>query len=246
MTPPIRLHPRGQVGSVALAWRGGEDVTFTADDEEPMNIDKDQVLWSAPEGERTGRPLLILLHGHRMSEQVGFELRHRLPPELVIASLRGPHPVRGGGYAWFPLDDSLSPATVDRSAQSVLTWLDGLHWPTPVGVLGFSQGVATAFQMVRHAPERFAYAVNLSGSVVPLPTPADQALARRRLPVFWGRGDRDPVIPAPLVTATGWWLRTNTDLTERVYPGLGHNVTDGELDDLHAFLTRQLSRGSAA
>ncbi len=206
-----------------------------------MTIDNDQVLWSVPPAERAGRPLLILLHGHRMSEQVGFELRYRLPTDLVIAALRGPHPVRGGGYAWFPLDDSLSPATVDTSSRSVLEWLDGLDWPTPVGVLGFSQGAATAFQMVRHAPQRFAYAVNLSGAVVPFPSPADRLLAARRLPVFWGRGDRDPIIPAPLVTATGWWLRTNTALTERVYPGLGHHVNDAELNDLHAFLSRRLA-----
>ena len=112
-----------------------------------------------------------------------------------------------------------------------------------MGVLGFSQGVATAFQMVRRDPARFAYAVNLSGGVVPLPGRGDAELAARRLPVFWGRGDRDPLIPALLVESTRWWLRRHTDLTERVYPGLSHNVSPAELADLAAFVRARICRG---
>ena len=66
-----------------------------------MRIADEQVLWSVPESERAGRPLLVLLHGHGMNERIGFELRHELPSSLVIASLRGP--LRApAGYGWFP------------------------------------------------------------------------------------------------------------------------------------------------
>ena len=205
-----------------------------------MEINPSAVLWSAPEAERAGRPTLVLLHGHRMSESVGFELRHHLPAELVFASVRGPRSVPGGGYAWFPLDSSFSLEAIDHSAAAVLSWLDSLELDGPVGVLGFSQGVATAFQTVRRDPARFAYAVNLSGGVVPLPGRGDAELAARRLPVFWGRGDADRLIPAPLVEATRWWLRRHTDLTERVYPGLGHNVSVAELGDLADFVRARL------
>lgn len=44
-----------------------------------MEINPSHVLWSATEGERAGRPTLVLLHGHRSDERVGFELRHHLP-----------------------------------------------------------------------------------------------------------------------------------------------------------------------
>ena len=150
-----------------------------------MEINPGTVLWSAPEAERAGRPTLVLLHGHRMDERVGFELRHHLPAELVFASVRGPREVSGGGYAWFPLDSSFSLEAIDHSAAAVLSWLDQVDLTGPVGVLGFSQGVATAFQMVRRDPARFAYAVNLSGGVVPFPGRGDGQLAARRLPVFW-------------------------------------------------------------
>lgn len=153
----------------------------------------------------------------------------------MFASVRGPRPA-GGGYAWFPLDQSFSLEAVDQSAAAVLSWLDSAAPEGPVGVLGFSQGAATAFQMVRRDPARFAYAVNLSGGVVPLPGPGDEELAARRLPVFWGRGDHDPMIPDLLVESTRWWLRRHTDLTERIYPGLAHNVSVAELADLADFV----------
>lgn len=205
-----------------------------------MEINPSTVLWSVPEGERSGRPTLVLLHGHRMDERVGFELRHHLPAELVFASVRAPRDARGGGYAWFPLDASFSLDAIDQSAAAVLAWLDQAGAEGPVGVLGFSQGVATAFQMVRRDPARFAYAVNLSGGVVPLPGPGDAELTARRLPVFWGRGDQDRLIPDLLVQSTRWWLQQHTDLTERVYPGLSHNVSPAELADLAEFVRARI------
>ena len=205
-----------------------------------MEINPSTVLWSAPEGERVGRPTLVLLHGHRMDERVGFELRHHLPAELVFASVRGPRKAGGGGYAWFPMDSSFSLAAIDHSAAAVLSWLDQTDLDGPVGILGFSQGVATAFQMVRRDPARFAYAVNLSGGVVPLPGRGDAELAARQLPVFWGRGDKDPLIPDLLVESTRWWLRRHTDLTERIYPGLSHNVSVAELADLADFVRARI------
>ena len=201
-----------------------------------MEINSGHVLWSAPEADRAGRPTLVVLHGHRMNEKVGFELRHHLPAELVFASVRGPRQAAGGGYAWFPMDSSFSLEAIDHSAAAVLSWLDSVDPDGPVGVLGFSQGAATAFQMVRRDPARFAYAVNLSGGVVPLPGRGDAELAARRLPVFWGRGDQDTRIPAILIESTRWWLRQHTDLTERVYPGLSHNVSPAELAELAAFV----------
>jgi phospholipase/carboxylesterase len=201
-----------------------------------MEIDPSTVLWSVPEADRAGRPTLVLLHGHRMDERIGFELRHHLPSELVVASIRAPRQAAGGGYAWFPMDSSFSLEAIDRSAGAVLAWLDQARVDGPLGVLGFSQGAATAFQMVRGDPTRFAYAVNLSGGVVPFPSRGDAELAARRLPVFWGRGELDTRIPAILIESTRRWLRQHTDLTERVYSGLGHNVSAAELADLAAFV----------
>jgi phospholipase/carboxylesterase len=203
-------------------------------------IGEDQVLWSAPQDRREGRPLLVLLHGHGMDEHMGADVRHRLPPDLVLASIRGPLRVRSG-YGWFPLDTSLRLDQIDSAAHAVLRWVQGQTRHPSVGVLGFSQGSSIGLQCMRLDPELFDYGVVLSGFAVPLPLPGDGELARRRPPVFSGRGDADPLIPTPLVAETGRWLAAHTTLTARVYPGLGHGLAPAEIDDLAAFLAARLA-----
>lgn len=199
----------------------------------------DHVLWSAPESERAGRPLLVMLHGHRSDEADGFSLRHHLPAEFVVASVRAPLAAPGGGYAWFPLDPLAAPPFIGASTEALLAWLDRQPAASTVGVLGFSQGAATGLQLLRLAPLRFDFAVALSGFVIPGPAVGDATLARTRPPVFCGRGDRDLVIPPLLTQLAGDWLRTHATLTERVYPGLGHSVNAAELADVAAFLRDQ-------
>jgi len=208
-----------------------------------MQIDASQVLWSAPESERAGRPLLLVLHGHNSHEGVGFDLRHQLPDDLVLASVRAPLRATGG-FAWFRLDPAVGIQQAGQVARAVLSWLDESlgSGPAPpsVGILGFSQGAATAVQILRTAPTRFDYAVVLSGFVVPGPSARDEELRARRTPVFWGRGDADPIIPSYLVSFSRLWLSGHTQLEERVYPGLGHNVAPAELVDLHRFIKQHL------
>jgi phospholipase/carboxylesterase len=205
-----------------------------------MVIGDDQVRWSASEAERQGRPWLLVLHGHGMDESVGFDLRHRLPPSLVLASIRGPLRVRAG-YGWFSLDpQTFDLAQIEAAVSDVLSWLDQQSGYRSLGILGFSQGSAIAVECLRSRPDLFACAVVLSGFVNPMPRPGDQVLSRRRLPVFSGRGAADNVVPAMLTTLTDTWLRHHTSLDHKEYPGLGHNVAPEEIADLSAFLRRHL------
>ena len=205
-------------------------------------VDPDQVWWSAPADQRDGRPLLVLLHGHGMDEQMGAGVRDRLPPALVLASIRGPLRVLSG-YGWFPLDASLRPEQVDEAAHRVVTWVQAQTRHPSIGVLGFSQGSSIGLQAMRLDPELFAYGVVLSGFASPLAVSGDPALRRRRPPVFSGRGDADRLVPGPLVALTDRWLAEHTTLTRRVYPGLGHDVSPAEVEDLAAFLRAQLPGG---
>ncbi|HEX4402391.1 MAG TPA: phospholipase, partial [Galbitalea sp.] len=65
-----------------------------------MKLDQDAVIWSAPARERSGRPLIVLLHGYGSHEGDLFQLSPRLPLEPVIASVRAPI-AENGGWAWF-------------------------------------------------------------------------------------------------------------------------------------------------
>jgi len=204
-----------------------------------VTIDPASVLWSAPERERAERPLLVLLHGFGSHEGDLFGLSPQLPLAPVIASVRAPLTLQPGSYAWAPLASQAGAATVAESANDVavalLEWLDTTE-STSVGLLGFSQGGAVALQLLRNAPERFEFAVNLSGFAVLDDNAGDPELARVRPPVFWGRGTADQVITPDKIAYTEQWLPEHSALTARIYEDLPHSISRPELDDVNAFI----------
>ncbi|MBN9155077.1 MAG: esterase [Microbacterium sp.] len=210
------------------------------------DLDDATVLWSAGADERAGRPLLVMLHGYGADEHDLFGLAAFLPDEYVIAALRAPlaPPWPAPGYSWYPIEDidGRDASGVTAAAERLLAWVEA-HAPAParVGLLGFSQGASVALQALRCAPDRFAFAVNLSGYVAPGALDHDEELAARRIPVFWGRGTRDDVIPPYLVAHTAQWLPDHADLSGRVYVGLTHSVSEQELDDVRTFLEKRLA-----
>jgi phospholipase/carboxylesterase len=214
-----------------------------------LSIDADAVLWSAGSADRVGRPLLILMHGYGSHEGDLFSLSPHLPLQPVIAALRAPLPV-GDGAAWFPISNqpgSPDPAAVDAAAAAVLAWLDALPvQPTSVGLLGFSQGGAMTLQLLRQAPERFAFAVQLSGFVAAGGSAGDVELETVRPPVFWGRGTVDQVIPADAVERTSIWLETHATTTGGIYEGMPHSISTAELADIAAFLRAQYTAPAPA
>ncbi|MCU1446180.1 dienelactone hydrolase family protein [Cryobacterium sp.] len=207
----------------------------------PATIDPDAVLWSAAAADRVGRPLLLILHGYGSHEGDLFSLAPHLPLQPSIAALRAPLPA-GQGWSWFPIDVPGDPVgdALDAAALGILEWLDALpEQPTSIGLLGFSQGGAMTLQLMRHAPERFAFAVQLSGFIAGGTHPGDARLAQVKPPVFWGRGTLDPVIPEAAVARTQAWLPGHCTLTERIYEGLGHSIAQAELGEIVTFLRKQ-------
>jgi phospholipase/carboxylesterase len=203
-------------------------------------LDSDSALWSADLGEQ---PLLVLLHGYGADERDLFGLVPYLPPEYVVAAVRAPltPPFPAPGFSWYPIEglDGRDPQHVTDAASRVIEWLELVAPEARVGLLGFSQGAAVALQALRLRPERFAFAVNLSGYVTPGELPGDAALAQRRPPVFWGRGTRDDVIPPFLIEHSALWLPEHVELSGRVYAGLTHSVSEDELDDVRVFLEKR-------
>ncbi|THG30398.1 phospholipase [Glaciibacter flavus] len=206
-----------------------------------MQIDDAAVLWSAGTADRADRPLLVLLHGYGSHEGDLFSLAPYLPLAPVIASVRAPL-TSGAGAAWYELIDSddgftARPDDVRESTDAVLAWLDALDpRPASVGLLGFSQGGSIALELLRARPDTFDFAAVLAGFVAATDGPNDDELARMRPPVFWGRGTDDPVIPRSSVDRTQSWLPGHSTLTERIYEGLGHALSQAELDDTVRFL----------
>jgi len=203
-----------------------------------LTIDADAVRFSAPASERAGLPLLLLMHGYGSNEDDLISLAPHLP-QSAVASLRAPI-AESGGYAWFSRavfgGDGPTQQHADAATHAVLTWLD-TQPPAPVGLLGFSQGGAMVLQLMRAAPQRFAFGVQLSGYVVAGEAAGDAELAARKPAVFWGRGTNDAMIGPEAIARTKAWLPEHASADIRLYEGLAHSISAEELTDVAAFIS---------
>ncbi|MBN9605836.1 MAG: dienelactone hydrolase family protein [Actinomycetales bacterium] len=211
---------------------------------DPLALDDTAVRWSAPEAERAGRPLLVLLHGLGADENDLMGLAPALPPEFVLAAVRAP--LRWvPGRAWFepdwsrPLEESVAPA--GRAADALANWVAAHRAGHPaVGLLGFSQGAMISALALRRHPELADFAVLLSGGLFPRDEAGDGQLAARRTPVFLGYGEADPVVPAAMFVLSAAKLPTLAAAEVHAYPGLAHGISERELHDVAAFLAARL------
>ncbi|WP_115790212.1 alpha/beta hydrolase [Arthrobacter silvisoli] len=204
----------------------------------------DTVLWSKPESERAGTPLLVMMHGYGTDEQRMAKLFPELPEEFTCAAPRGPM-VIGDDYGWFLLDYFLANDFTDviSAANKVFAWIDsvkGKH--SSVSLLGYSQGMAMASTLLRLRPDGFKATVGLSGFVLDNELLSMSESFETRPPFFWGRDKADPVINDEAVEYTADWLDRNTALTARTYPGMGHRIEAMELADVGTFLRHYVLR----
>jgi len=195
------------------------------------------VVWSKPPKHGALTPLVLFLHGRGADEHDLIELADGLPNSFIYASLRAP--VRAeGGYTWFENRGVARPVaeSLRESVALVRTWLDDPAndcATRPCYLFGFSAGMMMAGALLLHDPRRFAGAVLLSGAfaIDAAREPVNQRLSN--LPLFYGRGSFDDVIPAHLVAATESYLRerSGAELTFREYPH-AHSISNRELDDI--------------
>lgn len=210
-----------------------------------------------PGGPHQGQPVLavgeeerpaaamVLLHGRGASARDILTLvpEVRQPGWLYLA------PEAAGGR-WYPerftaplernepwLSSALAlvASTLDRAGAA------GVPAERTV-LLGFSQGACLALEFAARNARRYGGLVGLSGGLI-----GPDALPRRYegsldgTPAFLGCGDRDPHIPAYRVEAAGAALRAlGAEVTSALYPGLGHTVSEDELEHVRA-LERRLA-----
>ncbi|WP_232701218.1 alpha/beta hydrolase [Halobacterium wangiae] len=152
---------------------------------------------------------------------------------------------------WFP-HDAYGP--VERNEPHVSSALaavgdvldDVAAWDVPVErvvLFGFSQGACLASEYAARNPRRYGGVVALSGGLL---GPADAQRAYEGTldgaPVFLGCGDSDGHVAVERVHETAAAFRAlDGDVTERVYEGVGHAVTDDEFAFVGALLDRLLA-----
>ncbi|SEI84079.1 alpha/beta hydrolase [Demequina mangrovi] len=185
----------------------------------------------------------VLLHGFGSHEHDLAGLAGWLPTGLPWASLRAPLEMGYGGAAWFPLspDGGMDQAAIAAATDAVWAWVDAhLGADARIVPVGFSQGGLMALQLLRTRPARVLAPVVLAGFVPHEGQAADEVLAASRPAVFWGRGDADPVIWPDAIARTRGFLDSHATVEAHVYPGLGHSITEEEMEDVRTFLGAQL------
>ncbi len=184
-------------------------------------------------------PVLLFLHGHYGDRDDLAWVAERVPAPWRTVLLRAPLPL-GDRFAWFHVaDDGVRGASSSEAAPAadgLLAWIDENLGDAVVGAIGWSQGGATALQALRRAPRRLAFVVTLGGFTTLDGESGDAELAELRPPVFWGHGAKDDMITVDDIARMREFLPGHTTLTERVYPGVGHDLAPGMAEDALRFV----------
>ncbi len=207
--------------------------------------------------------------------EAGMVLRHGRGASaadiLVTAELFAPPgwallAPEAAGDAWYPNPFTAPLASNEPHLGSALDrvgeCLDRLEahlQPERVVLLGFSQGACLAAEYAARNPRRYGAVVALSGGLI---GPAEERVevdgTLERTPVLLACSEHDPYIPADRVRASADVLRRlGGDVTLRLYPDLGHEVSADEAalvrdlmaavtgrDDSRVGLTRTGGKGS--
>lgn len=218
------------------------------------------VVFSNRPEERAGTHLVLMLHGYGSNERDLMQIGSMIGGPFTYAGMRAPQPVgtplaevhdsaavpgAAFGYQWFPLTNTLESnlRTVELASDFVIDFLDcEASQYESVTLLGFSQGMAMATSVARRRPELIHSIVGLSGFVIPDESEYfhDDEFSARRIPVFYGRGDADPVISTERSDHATQWLSEHSKVELHVYPGMAHSINPQEIEHVAQFLRSQV------
>lgn len=201
-----------------------------------------------------GRPLreaaaaMVMVHGRGATAESILELARELRhPELAYVA------PQASGHTWYPYS-FLAPLERNEPGLSsglarlgeVLDLLASAGIPPERTILlGFSQGACLTLEFAARNARRYGGIVGLSGGLIgPSGTPRSYAGSFAGTPVFLGCSDRDPHIPRERVDETADVLRRmKAEVTERIYPALGHTVNEDEIEEVRR-MVEGLSSGA--
>ncbi|HEV8598735.1 MAG TPA: hypothetical protein VGQ69_05210 [Gemmatimonadales bacterium] len=191
------------------------------------------VLTKGP-GIEASRAVLLMLHGRNAGAENILELSALLAhPQFTYLA------PAAAGHTWYPYSFLAETERNEPGLSSGLWVIDQLVREVEsrgvprrrIVLLGFSQGACLASEYtVRHA-SRFGGLVALSGGLIGPPgTLWNHPGNFERTPVFLGCSDIDPHVPLERVNeSAAVFERMGAAVTRRIYPGMGHQVCEDEL-----------------
>jgi predicted esterase len=194
----------------------------------------------------SARAAMILVHGRNAAPANILDLLPRLDrPQFACLA-----PAATGG-AWYPYSFMAERASNEPGISSALGVLDLLvtdllargFAAKKIVLLGFSQGACLTAEFALRHPRRYGGVMVLSGGLIGAPgtTWDDVSGSFDGAPVFLGCSDVDAHIPAARVLESETvFRRMGANVTRRLYPGMGHLVSDDEIGEVQRVLDQVL------
>lgn len=207
---------------------------------------RDQPVYTAGQPPEKAQAAMILIHGRGATARDVLRLADDLDHEAF--SYIAP---QAAGNTWYPYRFLAPPEHNEPFLLSALAAIERvLTQVEAAGIArdrvligGFSQGACLAAEfVVRHVGGCGGLFVLSGGLIGPPGTTWPSEGRLDRLPVFVGCGTVDPHIPLERVQETVLVFRgMGAEVTERIYPGMGHMINQDELDHVRGMMRAIIS-----
>lgn len=189
---------------------------------------------------------VILLHGRGASAQDILSLSSYL--DFAGLTFLAP---QADGDSWYPNRFIAPIATNEPYLSAALSKVDetvrrveahGIP-SQKIFIGGFSQGACLAAEYVIRHPRPYGGLLIFSGGYIgPMGEPRSATGNLGGMPVFLGCSDVDTHIPLQRVKETTAILtQMGAQVTERIYPGMGHTITEEEIELARTLMEKQLA-----
>ena len=202
-------------------------------------LTSDVIHAGAPIG--AARAAMVLVHGRGASAESMLGLANAFAASDV--AYIAPQAPSGSWYPYsFTAPTMLNEPHLGNALSALSRVVDDLGRegvpPERIVLLGFSQGACLALEFAARNARRYGGVIGLSGGLIgPDGTPRSYAGALAGAPVFLGCSDVDSHIPLARVHESMEVLRAlGGDVTEIIYPGMGHTIVQDEIDHVEKIL----------
>lgn len=195
-------------------------------------------------------PVLILLHGYGSNEADLFSFADDLPAEYYVISVRAPHDMMYGSYAWYAInfdadENKFSDLVQAReSRDQISNFIDEIVEKYPINkqkvtLIGFSQGCILSYAVGVSYPEKVQRVVGMSG-YFNTEIATDDFLKNNlsSLKIFASHGTMDQVVPIDWARKAKPTLeKYGVQMEYKEYP-IGHGISPQNFADFKSWLDK--------